>query len=207
MLYIFVSFYFCALLTTTSLAESIDAANDDEIGNENENENDNENGENDNGNGNGNGNGNNNGNNNIVICTSNKLVVKGNKIHISEILNITCLNEAKFIELFALDTIVIDENFDRTGQNVQLSIIAPKWLIIGDRQIILDGKNETWKIDIAASGIGSFKDGKPGKPGGSAGSFLGIGNEFISQFKQLQIHVNGGWGGIGQFGGRGIKVF
>lgn len=145
---------------------------------------------------------------NEVICSSNKLVVKGNKINISDILNITCLKQAKFIELFALDTLIIDANFDMIGQKVQLSIIAPKWEVIGEeRKIILDGRDvQPLFIDYASSGIGKFKDGNPGKPGDSAGCFLGIGNEFING-ENLQIHVNGGAGGPGQFGGNGRNEF
>lgn len=150
---------------------------------------------------------NNNNNNNTIICTSDTLIVKMNNIYISEILNITCMKQAKFVELFALETLVVDEDFDMTGHKVQLSIIAPKWEVIDERKIVLNGRMvTTFHIDYAASGIVSFKDGKPGKPGDSAGCFLGIGNEFING-ENLQIHVDGGIGGPGQFGGNGIPYF
>lgn len=144
---------------------------------------------------------------NIITCLINKLVVKGNRINMSDILKIACLKNAKFVELFALDTLIIDEDFVKTGERVQLSIIAPKWKIVGKRKIILDGhQKQPLTIDYAASGIGRFKDGKPGKPGDSAGCFLGIGVEFIDE-SNLEIHVNGGVGGPGQFGGNGTKLF
>lgn len=57
----------------------------------------------------------------------------------------------------------------------------------------------------ASNGIGEFKHGKPGKPGGSGGCFLGIANEFINA-ERLEIHINGGEGGPGQNGGRGLKI-
>lgn len=150
----------------------------------------------------------NNNKNNTVICLPNKLVVKGNIIRMSEILNMTCIQTAKYVELFALESVIIDKNFTKSGQ-VQLSIIAPKWEIINQTKIVLDGKSVFPLHNIndqAASGIGRYKDGKPGKPGESSGSFLGIGKEFVNA-ENLHIHLNGGDGGPGQSGGNGRNIF
>lgn len=133
------------------------------------------------------------------------LFVEGSKINMSEVLNIECLEEATVVMINALDTFFIDDDFDKTGNSVLLSIIAPKWEIIDKRKIVLDGANMSQlKLDYAPSGIGKFKDGKPGKPGGSAGTFIGVGSEFINA-PNLEIHVNGGVGGTGQNGGNGKK--
>lgn len=179
MFYFFIYLYTCVLVTTTSAVESNDTSSED---NSNE--------------------------NNTVICLSNKLVVKGNTIRMSEILNITCLSTAKYIQLFALESVIIDKNFTKSGQ-VQLAIIAPKWEIYNQTKIVLDG-NSLFPLhsikDQAASGIGRYKDGKPGKPGESSGSFLGIGKEFVNA-ENLQIHLNGGDGWPGQHGGNGMSVF
>lgn len=140
-----------------------------------------------------------------IVCVSKGLFVDGIKINMSEILNIECLEKATFVTIYALDTFLIDDDFNKTGTIAQLMVIAPKWEVIGSRKIILDGPNaQQLKPDYAPSGIGKFKDGKPGKPGGSGGSFLGFGSEFIND-ANLEIHVNGGIGGFGQYGGNGMK--
>lgn len=146
--------------------------------------------------------------NNITIeCSPNVLVVRGNMINMSEILNVSCLEKVKLVEIFAFDTFFLDADFIRTEKNSELAIIAPKWEIIEDRKIVLDGHQPKQFIsDFAPFGIGKFKDGKPGKPGGSGGHFIGIGQEFIHG-SNLEIHVNGGEGGRGQFGGNGTKLF
>lgn len=146
-------------------------------------------------------------NNNTIECLPNVLLVKGNIINMSEILNLSCLDEVKLVEIFAFDTFFLDADFIRVEKNLQLAIIAPKWEIIEERKIILDGHQaKPFTNDRAPFGIGKFKDGKPGKPGGSAGHFMGIGQEFINGLN-LEIHVNGGVGGRGQFGGNGTKLF
>lgn len=148
--------------------------------------------------------------NNInITCFNNMrnkvLIVAGKTINMSEVLNIECLGKATVVMINALDTFFIDDDLNKTGNSVLLSIIAPKWEVIDKRKIILDGPSaQQVKWDYAPSGIGKFKDGKPGKPGGSAGSFLGIGSEIING-TNLEIHVNGGIGCPGQYGGNGKK--
>lgn len=142
--------------------------------------------------------------NNITIaCSPKGLLVEGSKINMSEVLNIECLKEAIVVKIKALDIFYIDDDLNKTGNIVYLSIIAPKWEIIGKRKVILDGTKQP-ELDYAPSGIGKFKDGKPGKPGQSAGSFFAVGSEFING-ANLEIHVNGGVGCPGQNGGNGKK--
>lgn len=94
----------------------------------------------------------------------------------------------------------IDKDFEAIGSKLHLSIVAPKWKIIGDRKIILDGSKGTahelvnyWNIN-----------GKPGNPGGPAGNFLGIGDKF-KNIERLSVFVNGGQGGPGQNGHDGAE--
>lgn len=142
-----------------------------------------------------------------AICSSQKLVVKGNDIKISDVLNVTCIKNSKFVEIFALNKLIFDADINKTGQNAEMSIIAPTWEIIDERKIILDGKKGKSHSSIKASdGIGSFRHGKPGLPGGSGGCFFGIGNDFING-ANLKIHINGGLGGPGQNGAKGLSIF
>lgn len=140
-----------------------------------------------------------------VECSSDKIVVKGVNISIQEVLYEyeDCMNEAKFIEIFSLNVLNIDADIKKIGQSAQISFIAPTWIVDGERKIILDGlPGEPHLSATAFSGIGEFRHGKPGNPGGSGGCFFGIANEIINE-TNLEIHSNGGNGGPGQHGGRG----
>lgn len=117
------------------------------------------------------------------------------------------------VELFATHKVFLDADFDKTGKEVRLTIIAPTWEVIlqdhdTERKIILDGKAATEKEPKETSetvGPGSDgRDGKSGEPGGPAGDFIGIGQEIIGG-KQLIVSVKGGKGGPGQDGGDGIQ--
>ena len=110
------------------------------------------------------------------------------------------------MELLALNKVFIDTDLDLTGNEVQLSIIAPTWEVLGRSKIILDGKSgEKHTPSKSASGNRPGRhgdDGLPGRPGGPAGSFFGIGKQFIND-DLLLISANGGNGGRGQDGGDG----
>lgn len=115
---------------------------------------------------------------------------------------------AKFIEIFCLNNLFLDADIDKTGKEAQVSLIAPKWHIIGNRKIILNGVNASPYAYIGMDGkVGSVngEHGKPGKPGISAGRVLCIGNTFLHS-QALEIHMNGGNGGSGQHGGKGLCV-
>lgn len=148
--------------------------------------------------------------------------MKGHDVNISQISNATCFGKVKFIEVFALNTLFIDDDFNATGQQVQLSLIAPIWVIDDERKILLNGKyGDEHESLYAPSGIGDFVNGRPGKPGKliwnqwiitktikhfslaklsttgiSAGRLLGIAKKIIDGSK-LEIHMNGGRGWIG----------
>lgn len=139
-------------------------------------------------------------------CES-KLVMKGQFVKLSEIIGKTCSSPIKSIEIFALHKVFIDTTLNRTGEKIQLSIIAPAWEIIGSPKIILGGKpgkphnNPKAKSGYSAGSIG--ENGNPGLPGGPAGNFLGYGEVSING-ENLNISVDGGTGGTGQRGGDGM---
>ncbi|XP_055847846.1 uncharacterized protein LOC129913287 [Episyrphus balteatus] len=143
-----------------------------------------------------------------VLCQtpSTPMIVKGFNIKMSDVVKIDCWSQANNIQIFALNRIFLDTSIDKTGEETQLSIIAPTWEVLGERNIILDGKtgspHEKPSADSAFANIENGRDGLPGLPGGSAGHFFGIGKEFINA-DYLHIQANGGKGGPGQNGGKG----
>lgn len=150
--------------------------------------------------------------NNVVTssCLGNTLVIKGNFIKFSDFmtasgaLRTNCGSEIKSVILYTLNTVFIDQDFLAIGKKLQLTIISPKWEIIGIRKIVLDGLSGRYQ-EKARSGIDAGENGKngsPGLPGGSSGSFLGIG-DFFANGANLKITANGGKGGVGQEGGNG----
>ncbi|KAJ2938459.1 hypothetical protein O0L34_g12898 [Tuta absoluta] len=77
--------------------------------------------------------------------------------------------------------------------------MAPHWVVLGDRKIILDGKPGELIQPVKAK---EGQDGRPGMPGGNAGNFLGYGDK-ITNSEKLFISANGGNGSPGQAGGDG----
>lgn len=138
-------------------------------------------------------------------CENDMLIVKGSNVKISDVANNECMKTAKIIQVFASDKLIIDADIDKTGEQAMIAFIATTWEVVGDRKIILEGvPGENLKPNDdppAENGEGVL--GEPGLPGGPAGSFLGVGDTFINA-NQLNIRVNGGKGGQGQSGGRGL---
>lgn len=134
------------------------------------------------------------------IFLSDRLIIKGDYVKLSEIdLQNDSKRIIKSLEIYALNTVFIDTDLTQVGKQLHLTIIAPKWEVVGERKINLDG---------AAGELNQFvsnnEHGLPGLPGGNAGSFLGIGKNFINSEK-LTITANGGKGGPGQDGKKGAK--
>lgn len=129
--------------------------------------------------------------------TENSLIVKGINVKFSDVIK-EFHSKIKFIKVFALNNIFIDEDFDGTGKKIQLSIIAPNWHVINQRKIILSGSNGEPHAQNDAKDNGA--DGKPGNPGGPSGHFMAIGNQFFND-ESLTIFINGGNGGPGQKNG------
>ncbi|CAH1113850.1 unnamed protein product [Psylliodes chrysocephalus] len=131
---------------------------------------------------------------------SHRLVIKGNFVKLSDVISLASSSSIKFIDIMALNIIFIDASLDKSGTIIQLSIIAPKWEIIGSQQLILDGKSGEFHYPQQAS---NGYDGDAGYPGGSAGCFFGLGQTFINS-QYLSISIVGGSGGPGQNGGNGL---
>lgn len=143
------------------------------------------------------------------FCSPGKIEVRGYNIKISSYNEMNCTGNITFIEIFAMNKVFIDDDIEKTGDKVQLFIIAPTWEIIGNRQFILNGKDADPHKPPKASdgyppGLGSANGvhGFPGNPGGPAGCFLGIADKYVDD-KNLKIFLNGGHGGPGQDGGHG----
>ncbi|OXU30064.1 hypothetical protein TSAR_017053 [Trichomalopsis sarcophagae] len=148
----------------------------------------------------------------ISTCSDNKLQIQGQFIKLSDVSkeeHSKCKGKpVKEIELFASNTVFIDGALNKTGEEIQLSIVAPTWEIIGKPKIILDGKpGEPHEVDTAPDTFtvpgAAGNDGLPGKPGGPSGSLLAIGSNFINE-ENLVISLVGGKGGPGQKGSDGV---
>lgn len=72
--------------------------------------------------------------NSTTTCSPDKLTVKGYNIKMSEIPD--CITRS--IEIFAVHKVFVDIEFKKSPMLRQLSIIAPKWAIIGNASIALD---------------------------------------------------------------------
>lgn len=148
----------------------------------------------------------------ISLCSSTELLVKGYNVKINDVVNSNCWAQKKTIQIFAMNKLYIDIDIDETGNELQLSMIAPTWEIIGGRQITLDGANGIAHSNSSArNGVGHSENGLnglPGKAGGPAGHVFGIGKQFLPLVTyimngELDIHLHGGIGGPGQNGGNG----
>lgn len=116
-------------------------------------------------------------------CNQGDLIIKGNYIKFSDFTDINgslsdlCGNggNIKSINIFTLRTVFIDTNFEGTGKELQFSVVAPKWEIIDNRNINLNGISslKQSKAPDGANAGSSGKNGKPGPPGGPAGNFFG----------------------------------
>lgn len=133
--------------------------------------------------------------------TSNKLIIRGQLLRITDINKFQCNGVIESIQMSALHKLFIDG--DLYKPELQLSLIAPAWEVIGDRNILLEGTPGS-SLGKARSGSvpgENGADGIPGLPGGPGGYFLGITDSIIGG--TLSISVDGGKGGPGQEGGDG----
>ncbi|XP_018020421.2 uncharacterized protein LOC108676795, partial [Hyalella azteca] len=141
-----------------------------------------------------------------ALCQSNKLTIKGGYIRLSEVIVEIGNCKQNRTEIFALNKIFVDENLNKEGEKFKLVMIAPTWEVIGRRTINLSGAdapphNPRKASDGEVDGRRGA-DGRPGLPGGPAGSFFGVGTTFLNG-NMLNIMANGGNGGDGQDGGNG----
>lgn len=112
----------------------------------------------------------------------------------------------QILNVFVLNSVFIDMDIDASGDELQLTVIAPAWKVYGKRNINLNGfVGKAHDPATAKPGGKGDKHGQPGNPGGPGGSFLGIGNSFFNG-NNLTISANGGNGGRGQNGANGIDL-
>lgn len=112
----------------------------------------------------------------------------------------------QILNVFVLNSVFIDMDIDASGDELQLTVIAPAWKVYGKRNINLNGfAGKAHEPATAKPGGKGDKHGQPGNPGGPGGSFLGIGNSFFNG-NNLTISANGGNGGRGQNGANGIDL-
>jgi len=146
-----------------------------------------------------------------VSCGEGDYQVKrcqGVKVLLSECLKAQCKSKISSIEIFASNTVYIDDDVKEVGSSLTLSIISPNWVITGEKTVYLSGKDgEKYPVG-AKDGTAAQEDGengRPGKPGGPAGNFLGIAGEVLmhDEFGILAIGGNGGPGQDGGIGGPG----
>ncbi|XP_034935139.1 uncharacterized protein [Chelonus insularis] len=139
-------------------------------------------------------------------CTPEQLTVKGYNVKMCDVIKCDCWAHVKIIHVFALNKVFIDCPINKTGEEVQIFILAPTWEVIRTQKIILNGKDgEPPKAAFAKSSnvlLGNGTHGSQGFPGGPAGHFFGVGEQFINS-NNLEIYANGGKGGPGQHGRNG----
>ncbi|XP_031629644.1 uncharacterized protein LOC116344923 [Contarinia nasturtii] len=138
--------------------------------------------------------------------SSNRLLVKGYNVKLSDFKNDINSNEIQHIRVFALNKIFVDIDIDKTGKENQILFIAPEVEVVSERTIILNGASgESHDVPAPNEAVApgaKGNGGKAGKPGGPAGKFSCIAFKF-SNSGGLKIQANGGTGGPGQNGGWG----
>lgn len=141
-----------------------------------------------------------------ISCESDKLIVKGEFIFISDIIEgAECWSSANSIEIYAVDRVFIDADIDKAKHAPNLTIISPIWEVIPPpaaytRRILLSGKDAN-KYEIPHENRHG-EPGSAGRTGGTGGNFVGIGSSFVDD-ERLEIVISGGNGGDGQDGGNG----
>lgn len=114
----------------------------------------------------------------ISCSDAGEVFVKGDFIKISDFTSpdgkphsycsgktITALN------VYATNTLFIDRDFDGVGNKLRMSLVAPKWWIVGDKKISLNGADNTHNFGTPKSPVNDAgvkgTDGEPGLPGGT----------------------------------------
>lgn len=79
-----------------------------------------------------------------IVCVENRLVVTGDSICIAEIIKTApCWSDSEQIDIFALNKVIFDDDIDKRGQNVNITIFSPTWEIIPI--IIIKKHHDTYK--------------------------------------------------------------
>ena len=140
----------------------------------------------------------------VARCEEDRITARGRFIFMSQIVNFSSeCKGRKFIEILALEKFFVDADLKRTSEKVQFAAIAPTWEIVGSFSIRLDGRNG--KDHDPDKATKESENGLAGRPGDSAGHFLGIAASYkkVAESALLTISASGGDGGKGQDGGDG----
>jgi hypothetical protein len=106
----------------------------------------------------------------VSCLDGDKIFAKGVFVKLSEVLIKKCDKQLRSIEIFASDTVLIDQDLEKVGEEIQVSILAPRWNATGHRRIVLSGSaGPRHDPQRAAAGSWSGQHGQPGLPGGGAG--------------------------------------
>ncbi|CAL1269494.1 unnamed protein product [Larinioides sclopetarius] len=112
------------------------------------------------------------------------------------------------LKIFALNKVFIDTDLSLASKGTSVSVIAPKWEVIGIRTIELHGEDgASHAASKARNGPyagNNGANGAPGRPGGSGENFYRIGSIFVGG-TNLKLNAKGGKGGPGQAGGDGAQ--
>lgn len=75
------------------------------------------------------------------LCEEDKLLVFGDFVKLSEVRKEMDACSKAEVQVFAFNRVFIDDDIDKRGSKLKLSIIAPTWEMLKDHKIILDGEN------------------------------------------------------------------
>lgn len=139
-----------------------------------------------------------------MIVDSGRLLVKGRYVCLSEVNRYLVdipVEKVKEIVIFGLSIVFIDADFKKGNNDLKFVIIAPKWVVVGERKILMEGVvcSKRHKEETALKGL----DGRPGFPGEPGGCFMGVAYS-IMDASLLTISTRGGQGSPGQSGGDGL---
>ncbi|KAF0529168.1 hypothetical protein F8M41_012857 [Gigaspora margarita] len=118
------------------------------------------------------------------------------QIEVEKLFNATT-SDIKSLKIFGLNTLFIDADLSgQKFQGVSVTCISPRWEIRDKHKMVLDGGSNLLLLH--------GENGRPGLPGGTAGSFFGIYREIVNR-NGLKLTTDGGKGGPGQNGGDGRR--
>lgn len=140
------------------------------------------------------------------IVNDDTLLIKGEYVKLSDINLSELCAKCTHVKIFAINTIFFDSDII-SNTTKQLSIIANKWVVIGNATISLLGTNNDDKPEDPIKGTETYpegRDSKPGEPGGNGGNFFGYAHEIVDG-QNLVINISGGRGSQGQNGSQGFS--
>lgn len=145
--------------------------------------------------------------------SSEKIIIKGRHVKFSDFLSetgeVSWENSVNKVVILAGESVHFDRDLRGTGKELNLTVIADKWIVKGiQRNIHLSGSCGLNPKESKAKSGQEFGEsgscGKPGTCGGNGGNFIGIYRK-VDNSKSLCIYANGGNGGDGQDGGDGFR--